>query len=223
VTLVKAPGGIPGDLTAIAGAVPLCDLGPEIDNKIPPAAWVNVTIVPVDVATVQPDAAGRFMHCLFSFAHPRITRGKRRSMVANWAPAFPTKVKAQDQTQVECDPGRFWIGTPCSVAFIGGNKGDKYDVSVEVNIIREIQEPDESWDIFEEPFEFALTSFLVLNPLSPGFPQVPLWHTHFEVVQGAVTVAGQPLTNYGPGGKVPLNAGPIILTASGIYRTTGAI
>lgn len=215
--ILSPQNGSPGDLTQVTGAVPLCDLGPNPDNWIPPAAWVCVTIR--GIGDFKPDAAGRFLHCLFEFSHPRVTCCKRRSIVANWAPTDP-KVKAQDPIQVECDPGTYWIGTPASLRFLGGRPGDKYDVSVTVDVTRDVQDPEKSVDTFEEPFRYQLTSALtVVGTLA--LPTPPLWHTYFEIVDGTATVAGIPITT--PGQRVPLNMGPIVLTRSGLYRTTGAV
>jgi len=222
-SLIPSPGGVPGDLSQATGAVPLCDLGPEFENKIPPAAWVNVSIRAAVPGEAAPDAAGRFLHCVFEFAHPRVTVGKRRSVVANWAPSLPAKLKAQDPIFVECDPGCYWIGTPCNVRFTGGRKGDLYDVAVTIDVTRQVQKPSDSFDTFEDPFRFALTSVVTYNALSPALPTPPQWHTDFELIQGGVTVAGFPLTNYGPGARVPLNMGPILLTENSIVRTVGAL
>lgn len=223
-----------------AGGPTVCDIGPE-SRDVPPGGVVNVSITPVSAAAggpVQPDRFGRFMHCLWHFARPRITRGKRRSVLGQYN---PPNTKPQDPMMVETDPGSYWIGTPASLFFVGGNAGDKYDVVISYSTPKDAAErmhgvPLPSGQLLQllqlqqEPsFAFGLTSLFVGSPLSPftAFPPAPPFHTDFYVVQGTAQVvlpagAIDLSVSYGPAASIPLNGGHIEYKF-GIFRTTGAV
>lgn len=241
--MITVPAGAaPRLLTKVQGTVALCQLSPDGDAGCPPAGYVNVSILPwgtkVDGegAAVTPDAAGQFLHCLFSFSVPPIDAGKRRATELNSPlPSLPPTVAARTQLDVETDAGRYWIGSPCALGYVGGTPGDIYSVCVQFSCVKQVRDQCQNVDLMEPAFEFGLTSwFFTENGAFVQFPGsgilLPQYHTHFEATQGAARVvlaAGNvPLNaSYGPSGRVPLtnrstSAG--IQVSTGIYRTTGA-
>jgi hypothetical protein len=240
------PGSAPGDFDAKVAGPSFCDVGPNPDGDLPPAAWVWVQIVLVKLAdgsdptVARPDAAGRVFHCLWRFAHPAGgSIGQRREWTADWTPPPATPggmaaVTAADPQFIETDPGCFRVATQANLYFLGGVAGDVYDVQVRQFCSRDEAEAAGAIDVYEPPFKVELTHYVWSQNPDSGAPifvpfaaPLPLGATHFQVVQGA---AGIPLSggrripidaSYGDGGRVPLST-PIVV-ATGVYRTTGAL
>lgn len=231
--VVVPQNAAPGLLSVRADGPTLCDAGPD-SRVLPPDAWVSVTIVPYPGAPAPtPDSAGRMLHCLWRFARQDIGYGRRREAVEDYTPAVAsgTAPTQTDPIFLETDPGRYPIATGTNLYFIGGTPGDQYDVSVTVFVPRNETDPDAAIDVYEPPFEFGLTSYVISQnaqggPIYVALPTPPLYHQFFQVVQGSAqvaTLAGRiPLdVSYGREGRVPLTT-PIFV-ATGVFRTTGAI
>jgi hypothetical protein len=216
----------------------LCASGADTTNaKTRPAAWINVSIQalgPNGAGGCTPDAKGRMMHCLFRFSSPAMARrGKRRRPLGGM---WPTGATVNSTLDVECDGGSpadplaFWIGTPCSLFWIGGTPGDQYEVEVSENVPRDQTEREKMIDVEEVPFVFQLTSYFFVTGEGSdwiNFPTPPPYYDDFEVVQGAARLAGPggrflPLDNNSAKPRVRLSS-PQIQIQPGIYNLLGAV
>lgn len=211
-------------------AVTLCDAGADTrGGRTKPGAWVAVTIQAVGTCT--PDANGRMLHAIMRFAIPGAQDCKRRRNVQQYS---PNGVGVNDAIEVEFDHGTGWIGTKAELFLTGGTAGDIYDVTITEDVPRDQTDPDRVIDVYEDAFQFRLTSYLVVpDPAPPApppgytvLPTPPAYHQWFYVVQGAAQLvlgaSRLPLTNHGPDARVALSA-PQIEVSSGIYVTEGSL
>ena len=126
---------------------------------------------------------------------------------------------------VETDPMSGWIGNDVTIGFVGGSVGDLYDVTVTEKIPRDVLDKNRQVDVYENIFEFALTSEFLL-PRYVDFPVAPPYHHSFQIVQGnaqVLTPAGAvPLGSTPFQRPIPLNLGQYQVQA-GAFQSTGAI
>ena len=215
----------------------VCADGPNSSN-LRPAAWVEVQVLPVDPTSVTPDAAGRLLHCLWTFWRPKVGIGKRRATEPQWK---PNGVPDQDPIRVETDPGWFWVGTKASLSFVGGTVGDEYLVSVTYATPRDMLLPETEFemvrgslasgrigaiDVYEDPFNVELSATF-LDPPNGGFTDlvVPDYHTHFVNLCGGVAQVtnGLGVIRLGTHTKpIPLNLGQFQVQG-GVFSTVGAV
>lgn len=177
------------------------------------------------------------LHCLFRFARPTEARGKRREIAENFRPSSATSDPlaigpGMPPIDVECDGGKFWIGTRCSLFWRGGTVGDRYEVQITENVPRDETDPKRLIDIEEPAFIYSLTSYFYL----PGNEDIPVpfinfptplpYFQHFEVGQGAARILMPtggiiPIdASAGKAGRVPLSS-PQIQVSTGFYRVLG--
>ena len=178
------------------------------------------------------------MHCLFRFARPDEAKGKRREIAENFRPSSASSVpievgQGMPPIDIECDEGCFWVGTRCTLFWVGGTPNDIYEAQITENIPRDETNPSRLIDVEEPSFKFRLTSYFYL----PGsvevpvpfknFPTPPHYYQWFEVVQGAARIvmpgsgAFVPIdASAGKPGRVPLSC-PQIEVSTGVYRVLG--
>lgn len=178
----------------------MCDVGPN-SSELWPGAWVEVVVQPVEPDNVRPDASGRLLHPLWTFARPTVGLGRRRQTYPSYQ---PEGFGPQDEIMVESDPGWFWIGTNVKLGFVGGSGGDQYFGSITYHTPRSIARNDERIvDVYEGPFEFTLSSVFAV-PGNGGFidlPDPPPYHTHF------VNVGGMNCQLVNAAGTIPIGGG----------------
>jgi hypothetical protein len=175
------------------------------------------------------------MHLLWRFARPPKQARKRREIVDVYAPeAANPQGGTIPPILVETDGGTFWVGTPATLFLVGGVTGDVYEVTITENVPRDLvaeAHPEESTerivDVYEEPFRFALTTYVVAGGGFVSFPPATAYHQFFELGSGSaqlfLPLGGTiPITTPGYAGRVPLS-GPPIQVSTGYYRTTGEL
>lgn len=215
-------GALPGNLDRVFNVPAFCDIGPNNGGGIPNAAWVKVSIVPANPATVQVDSAGRLLHCLWTFARPTVGRGQRRQYAPSAQPNRGTApIDAQAPINVETDPGTFRIGTDFKLALCGGVPGDDYIYNITYYVTRDEVDPDRAIDVYEPPFKYTLTT---LWNNSGGVFIIPENHDKFKPIMGAVDIVNTLGTTRLDVPKwVPLNLGQFNIASAGIYQTKGKL
>jgi hypothetical protein len=226
------------DAHRVTAAATLCDAGADTSRgRTKPGAWIAVAIRAVQGAAgpgtpCTPDALGRMLRARIKFFSPADEACcKRRRIVDTWRPEGSTP---NFPIEVVFDHGTGWVGTKAGLYLEGGTDGDLYDVTIAQDVPRNERDPERVIDVYEDPFVFRLTTYIVTDGGAfVPFPEPPPYHQWFSVTQGAAQLAMPggvflPLTesfsDYGPRGEgqIPLSA-PQIQVSSGIYVTSGAI